>query len=68
MPMPKRPKHIGVDSFFAERKKLLNAYDEAKQQTADDAVKTEHGVTGEAEIRKWLQSFLPKRFGVCKEN
>jgi len=64
--MPKRSKHIGVDSFFTERKKLLNAYDEAKQQTGDDAVKTEHGITGEAEIRKLLQSFLPKRFGVCK--
>lgn len=64
--MPERLKHIGVDSFFAERDKLLNAYDEAKKQASDDAVKTEHGVTGEAAVRKWLQSFLPKRFGVCK--
>ena len=64
--MPERPKHIGVDSFFAERSGLLNAYSKAKKQTADDAVKTEHGNVAEALARKWLQSFLPKRFGVCK--
>lgn len=64
--MPERLKHIGLDSFFAERDKLLNAYGEAKKQVGDDAVKTEHGVTGEAAVRKWMQSFLPKRFGVCK--
>jgi len=58
--------HIGLDSFFVEREKLLNFYDQAKMQTSDDQVKTEHGVVGEAEIRKWLESFLPKRFGVCK--
>lgn len=64
--MPERLKHVGVDSFFAERERLLNGYDEAKRQTADDAVKTEHGVAAEALLRKWLESFLPRRFGVCK--
>ncbi len=59
-------KHIGIDSFFAERKKLLDAFDQAIQQSSDDEVKTEHGVVGEAHVRKWLSSFLPKRFGVCK--
>lgn len=58
--------HIGVDSFFAEREKLLAGYAIAKKQTSDDAVKTEHGNTAEFLARKWLQSFLPKRFGVCK--
>jgi len=61
-----RLKHVGVDSFFAERTRLLNSYDHAKAQSADDAVKTAHGVEGEAEIRRWLRTFLPKRFGVCK--
>ncbi len=58
--------HIGIDSFFAEREKLLHGYTIAKKQTSDDAVKTEHGNTAEFLARKWLQSFLPKRFGVCK--
>ncbi|MGX9726525.1 MAG: DUF6602 domain-containing protein [Candidatus Electronema sp. VV] len=58
--------HIGVDSFFAEREKLLAGYAIAKKQTSDDAVKTEHGNTAEFLARRWLQSFLPKRFGVCK--
>jgi len=64
--MPERLKHIGVDSFFAQRDELLNAFDKAKKQAADDAVKTEHGTIGEAEVRTWLETFLPKRFGVCK--
>jgi hypothetical protein len=62
----KRLKHIGVDSFFAERKKLLDAYDHAKQQASEDQVKTDHGIAGEALVRDWLRSFLPQRFGVCK--
>lgn len=62
----KRLKHIGVDSFFAERSKLLDAYDLAKKQTINDQVKTDHGVVAEALVRDWLRAFLPKRFGVCK--
>lgn len=61
-----RMKHIGVDSFFAMRKKLLADYEIAKQQTRDDAVQVEHGNVGESVIRNWLEEFLPKRFGVCK--
>ena len=66
MAAPKRRKHIGVESFLAERKKLLNAYDLVKQQTNDDPVKTDHGVAAEALVRDWLSTFLPQRFGVCK--
>jgi len=62
----KRLKHIGVDSFFAERKKLLDAYDHAKQQANEDQVKTDHGIAAEALVRDWLRAFLPQRFGVCK--
>jgi hypothetical protein len=62
----KRKKHIGVESFFVEKKKLLDVYDQAKIQTSDDAVKTEHGFVAEDLVRDWLTSFLPKRFGVCK--
>lgn len=61
-----RPKHIGVDAFFAERDRLLSDYDKARKQTSDDAVKTAHGNVAESLTRRWLSSFLPKRFGVCK--
>jgi len=61
-----RLKHVGVDSFFAERRKLLSDYDKARAQSSEDAVKTDHGTAAEALTRKWLESFLPKRFGVCK--
>lgn len=59
-------KHIGVDSFFAMRNRILSDYENAKIQTTDDAAKVEHGNIGEAAIRNWLSEFLPKRFGVCK--
>ncbi|MFP4088475.1 MAG: DUF6602 domain-containing protein [Desulfobacteraceae bacterium] len=61
-----RKKHVGVDSFFAEKKRLLDHYDQAKIQAADDAVITEHGFVAEDLAREWLTSFLPKKFGVCK--
>jgi hypothetical protein len=61
-----RLKHIGVDSFFTEKKHLLDTFDSAKQKGSDDAVKTDHGFVAENSIRNWLRSFLPKRFGVCK--
>lgn len=63
---PKRLKHLGVDSFLTERKNILNLYDKAKEQTSDDPVKVDHGFEGEALVRDWLSTFLPKRFGVCK--
>lgn len=61
-----RFKHIGVDSFFAMRKKLLSDFEIAKQQAKDDAAKVEPGNVGESVVRKWLDEFLPKRFGICK--
>lgn len=64
--MVRKRKHIGVDSFFSERKKMLDLYDQAKTQTSDDPVKTEHGFMAESLVRNWLSSFLPKRFGVSK--
>ncbi len=64
--MSETKSHIGIDSFFAERDRLLFDYTIAKKQTSDDAVKTEHGNVAEVLARDWLQSFLPKRFGVCK--
>src|SRR5260221_2005889 len=64
--MTKRLKHIGVEAFLAERKGLLDAYDQAKAKTADESVRADHGNAAEKLFRDWLTSFLPKRFGVTK--
>ncbi len=61
-----RLKHVGADAIFAERTKILNSYDAAKQQLADDPVKVEHGNVAEDIFRKYLASFLPRKYGVAK--
>jgi len=61
-----RLKHVGADAFNAQRSDLLARYDHAINQGADDPVKVEHGIIGEAIIREWLGRFLPKKFGVTK--
>jgi hypothetical protein len=61
-----RRKHVGAEAILAQRDYLLARYDHAKKQAADDPVKTEHGVVGEAILREWLQKFLPKKYGVAK--
>lgn len=58
--------HVGTAALDAERLKLLNEYDTAYAQTADDAVQTEHGVFCEAHFRSFLQQYLPKKYGVTK--
>lgn len=59
-------RHIGIDSFFGEKRKLITQYEIAKIQAREDPVQTEHGVAAEALVRDWLRSFLPQKFGVCK--
>lgn len=58
--------HIGLTALESERKKLLRHYDTAKEQMADDPVKTEHGVVCESLFRAFLEQFLPKKYGVTK--
>jgi hypothetical protein len=43
---------------------MLDAYDRAREKAKADRVETFHGVAAESEFRKWLLSFLPKRYGV----
>ena len=43
---------------------MLAAYDDARVLSRNRAVQTEHGNVAEAEFRKWLSGFLPKRYGV----
>lgn len=43
---------------------MLAAYDIAKEQSSNRKVKTGHGLVAEAEFRRWLTEFLPKRYAV----
>lgn len=43
---------------------MLAHFDSAKNKAKQHECETYHGGVAEAEIRKWLQTFLPKRYGV----
>lgn len=43
---------------------MLAAYDQAVTHSSEQTVQTHHGVVGEADVRDWLATFLPKRYGV----
>ncbi len=58
--------HVGLTALEAERSKLLREYDTAKEQMADDPVKTEHGVVCESFFREFIEQVLPKKYGVTK--
>ncbi|THD30879.1 MAG: hypothetical protein DI588_14620 [Flavobacterium johnsoniae] len=50
--------------FLMAKKDMLHAYDRAKEKGLERSVRTEHGRVAEAEFRKWLTNFLPKKYGV----
>jgi hypothetical protein len=54
----------GWRQILTARKAILDAYDNARQLAKGRKVETSHGNTFEAAFRKWLQEFLPKRYGV----
>jgi hypothetical protein len=54
----------GWKQFLSARTEMLNAFDNARGKSAAHEVETYHGRIAEAEVRKWLSSFLPKKFGV----
>jgi hypothetical protein len=54
----------GWKQFLTSRKEMLDAYDRAREKAKSHEVETFHGKVAEAELRKWLSSFLPKRYGV----
>ncbi|MDQ8051892.1 MAG: hypothetical protein REI78_02650 [Pedobacter sp.] len=54
----------GWKQFLTAKTRMLAAYDVAKEQGINHQVKTRHGVVAEAEFRKWLGEFLPKRYAV----
>lgn len=43
---------------------MLDAYDKARTHSKAHKLETYHGRVAEAEFRKWLINFLPKRYGV----
>lgn len=54
----------GWKQFLTSRKEMLDTFDSAKTKAKGHEVETYHGRVAEAEFRKWLSSFLPKRYGV----
>ena len=46
------------------RKEMLAAFDAAKEKGNTHKVEVYHGKVAEAEFRRWLSSFLPKRYAV----
>jgi hypothetical protein len=54
----------GWAQILTSRKEMLDAYDRARQQARAHEVEVFHGKVAEASCRKWLSSFLPKRYGV----
>jgi hypothetical protein len=50
--------------FLTAKKEMLDSYDKAKTHSKKHKVETYHGKVAEAEFRKWLSNFLPKKFAV----
>jgi hypothetical protein len=56
--------NFGWKEFLRNRKDILAEFDRAKELSTSRPVKTEHGIAGEAGIRRWLSAFLPGKYGV----
>jgi hypothetical protein len=54
----------GWRQFLGARKKMLDAYDAAKEEASAHEIQVWHGKVGEGWVRQWLARFLPKRYGV----
>lgn len=54
----------GYDQLILNKKNLLACYDIALIRSKTHKVQTSHGNVVEAEFRKWLSNFLPKKYGV----
>lgn len=56
--------NLGWKQFLTARDEMLAAYDKARIHSEKRIVQTGHGNVAEAEFRKWLSNFLPKRYAV----
>ncbi|MBN1814254.1 MAG: hypothetical protein JXA14_20615 [Anaerolineae bacterium] len=54
----------GWKQSLASKKEMLDTFDQAKEKAQAHKVKAYHGRVAEAEFRKWLSCFLPKRYDV----
>ncbi len=54
----------GWKQFLTAKKEMLDSYDQARTHSKAHKVETYHGRVAEAEFRKWLTNFLPKKYGV----
>lgn len=54
----------GWKQFHRNRKDILVELDRVYELLADRPIKTAHGDSVEAYLRKWLGEFLPKKYGV----
>jgi hypothetical protein len=54
----------GFVEFGSNRNSILAEIDRARNLFANHPVKVLHGKVAEAVTRRWLETFLPKRFGV----
>jgi hypothetical protein len=54
----------GWRQFLTSRKEMLDEFDRAHEQSRGHEVETYHGTVAEAEIRRWLGTFLPKKYAV----
>lgn len=54
----------GWKQFLISKKKMLDAFDQAIEQSKSHKVRTYHGLVAESEFREWLSEFLPKRYAV----
>jgi hypothetical protein len=54
----------GWEQFLTARTEMLHAFDKAREKSRAHKVKAYHGKVAEAEVRKWLSNFLPRRYGV----
>jgi len=59
-----KPNVQGWKQFLTARKEMLDAFDLARTKADSHKVTAAHGRAAEAEFRKWLSDFLPKKYGV----
>lgn len=55
---------VGWKEFQQNRQDLLDEFFRSESYNKSRPVRTEHGLAAEGAFRRWLTSFLPKRFGV----
>jgi hypothetical protein len=54
--------------FLSAKRAMLAEYDRALAHSKEQVVSTHHEVVGEAAVRDWLGTFLPRRYGVVPGN